>query len=224
MDLLKRNYENAHRTLSDINMHVPVLKTFASCCTSVLELGTRECVSSWGFLMGLVSNPYTPPSEKSHFANDLSYHPNIDKVERIAHTLGINYEFFEKNDLALDIYDIPLPYIDMVFIDTWHIYGQLRRELKKFAPLTRKYIVLHDTDIDGAVGETIRLQQDVSAMASASGYSTYEVGTGLTQAIDEFITANNDWFILVTIADGIGLTVLARRGVTIDAILGSKMS
>lgn len=219
MDQLKSRYDSARTTISDIFIHLPVLKAFASCCTSVLELGTRECVSSWGVLMGLVANPYAPSYEKSHIANDLAYHPNVEEIQRIAKTLGVNYKFIEKNDLFLDSNDIPLPHIDMVFIDTWHVYGQLRRELEKFAPFTKKYIVMHDTEVDGIRGESIRLNQDVDAQAAMSGFTADEVCTGLIQAIDEFIVANKDWFILMSIPECNGLTILARRGPTIYPLL-----
>jgi hypothetical protein len=34
---------------------------------------------------------------------------------------------------------------DMLFIDTWHKYGQLSEELRMHSPNVDKYIVLHDT-------------------------------------------------------------------------------
>ena len=45
----------------------------------------------------------------------------------------------------------------MVFIDTWHVYGQLKRELERYKNESRKYLVMHDTTVDGIYGEEIRM-------------------------------------------------------------------
>lgn len=47
--------------------------------------------------------------------------------------ITINYEW--KNNLDLVINEN----YDMTFIDTWHVYGQLKRELNKFTKITNKY-------------------------------------------------------------------------------------
>jgi hypothetical protein len=58
----------------------------------------------------------------------------------------------EKNNLLLEFNET----FDLTFIDTWHIYGELNRELEKFSKTTNKYIIMHDTTIDEWHGETIR--------------------------------------------------------------------
>ena len=45
---------------------------------------------------------------------------------------------------------------DLTFIDTFHVYGQLIRELEKFCKFTKKYIIMHDTTVDEIGCECIR--------------------------------------------------------------------
>jgi len=46
-----------------------------------------------------------------------------------------------------------------------HQYGQLKRELAKFAPFSRRYLVLHDTTVDGEYGEALRLNIDTASLS-----------------------------------------------------------
>ena len=99
---------------------------------------------------------------------------------------------------------------DMTFIDTWHIYGHLKRELAKMAPYTRKYIVMHDTEIDKIKGESLRERHDIATKIRESGYTYQEITTGLGKAIDEFLLANSEWRIKYHFEHNNGLTVLER--------------
>ena len=58
---------------------------------------------------------------------------------------------------------------DLTFIDTWHVYGQLKRELTKFNKITNKYIIMHDTTIDGYLGESLRMGWDIFVQSSTTG-------------------------------------------------------
>jgi len=210
MDELDHRFNLACTTPSDICMHMDVLRGMASSCTSILELGTRSCVSSWGLLKGLVSS--NAPGEKMLISNDLDYHPNIELVRGVADKIGIHYKFIQQNDLTLSSTDLDgQTQFDIVFIDTWHIYGQLKRELEKFHSLAAKYIIMHDTDIDAEHGESIRMGHNITEMAKTSNYPAEEITQGLSRAIDEFLGKHPEWFVLQAIRDGIGLTILARR-------------
>jgi O-methyltransferase len=57
-----------------------------------------------------------------------------------------SWTFKQHNALALTDADIPHP-IDLLFIDTFHLYSQTLAELRKFLPLVRSggWIVLHDS-------------------------------------------------------------------------------
>jgi hypothetical protein len=75
--------------------------------------------------------------------------------------------------------------VDLTFIDTWHIYGQLKRELEKFSKITNKYIIMHDTQVDGIIyGETIRMGMNAHQQSVQTGIPVDEITCGLQKAID----------------------------------------
>ena len=86
------------------------------------------------------------------------------------------------NDLELDITDN----VDLTFIDTWHVYGQLKRELNKFSKITNKYIIMHDTTVDEIYGETIRMGWNAEEQSIESGIPVEEINKGLWPAIEDF--------------------------------------
>ena len=88
------------------------------------------------------------------FSNDVE-ECNIDDLINVSRDLNINVDYKWINDLNLDFKERTF---DLTFIDTWHIYGQLKIELAKFSKVTKKYIILHDTTVDAIKGETIRLK------------------------------------------------------------------
>ena len=49
-------YNNYAKTPSDINEHLPTLKTYAESCEHITELGVRDAISTIGFIQGLVNN------------------------------------------------------------------------------------------------------------------------------------------------------------------------
>lgn len=218
MDELDYHFNLARSTPSDICMHLNILKGVSGSCNSVLELGRRSCVSSWAFLMGLAAN--STATKKSIVANDIEYHPNVDVIRKVAGKVGVDYKFVQKNDLELDMEDTGgIGVFDIVFIDTWHIYGQLKREMEKFHSMAGKFIIMHDTDIDAEYGESIRMGHDIEKMSAMSGMPSNEITRGLRYAIEEFLHKHTEWFVLHAIRDGIGLTILAKRDAMLSSIL-----
>jgi hypothetical protein len=157
----------------DINEHLPTLAQYESKCESVAELGVRGCVSSWAFCKGLLENGST---NKSLFMNDIQ-ECDVSLLESVAADSGIDISYQWINDLNVNLSDIRF---DLVFIDTWHIYGQLKRELAKYAPVTNKYIIMHDTTVDEWMGETIRVGWNAveqSKRFALSAWRSRQVGT-----------------------------------------------
>ena len=99
---------------------------------------------------------------------------------------------------------------DLTFIDTWHVYGQLKRELLKFSKITKKYIIMHDTTVDAEKGETMRLGLDSKKQSLESGYSIEEIECGLQKALNEFLFTNREWRVKEVFENNNGLTVLER--------------
>ena len=204
MDSLYQRYEVSKTTPYNINEHVDDLRMYASKCTSVLELGVESCTSSWGLLTGLAENER--PSKRM-VSVDITRYPAIDEVKDVARQVGVSYEFVQGNDLTVDFYGETF---DLTFIDTWHVYGQLKRELAKFAPMTRKYIVMHDTAIDKDVGESIRMGMNIQEQSKISGIPEDEIRQGLGRAIEEFLAQDSRWRIERVKKNNNGLTVLSR--------------
>jgi hypothetical protein len=187
---------------SDINQHLPTLADYASKCESVFETGVRGCVSSWALTHGLLHNN---SSKKLLLMNDIT--PcNIQVLLNVTKDLPIQMRYEWKNNLNLDLTET----YDLTFIDTWHVYGQLKRELAKFAPLTNKYIIMHDTTVDEWLGETIRMNLNAEYQSKLTGFPIDEINKGLWPAIQEFLEANHNWVLHERFTNNNGLTVLRR--------------
>ena len=197
-------YWNARTEPSDINEHIETLFLCANECQSVLELGVRTGVSSWAFLKGLVENGC---SKKKLVAVDLEYHPNVAAVQKAGAAQGVESLFIQGNDLVFDASER----FDMTFIDTWHVYGQLKRELQRFAPFTNKYIAMHDTAVDALYGESIRCGWDIGAQSQQTGIPAEEIARGLQPAIDEFLAEHPEWRVKYVRKNNNGLTVLEKK-------------
>jgi len=202
MEFIKNKYNTLCNESSDINEHLPTLFKYASECESIIELGVRGCVSSWAFVYGLLNNN---KQNKKLLLNDIEK-CNIDELLHYTKNLDIDVNYEWKNDLDLIIYEN----VDLVFIDTWHIYGQLIRELNKFSKVTNKYIIMHDTEVDKIYGETIRSGWNAYKQSQEYGYPLEEINCGLQVAIDEFLKENIDWILLEKFENNNGLTILKK--------------
>ena len=111
----------------------------------------------------------------------------------------------------LDLEFDPDESFDLTFIDTLHVYGQLKRELNKFATLTNKYLILHDTTIDGEFGEVNRYNFDAEKISKETNIPIDELLVGLWPAVVEFIDENPEWEILHRFTHNNGLTILKKN-------------
>jgi hypothetical protein len=118
---------------------------------------------------------------------------------------NINAKFVCGSDTTCEL--IPT---DMLFIDTWHVYGHLKRELAYWHSAVRKYIIMHDTTVDAIHGETIRGGMDARAQSIESGYPVEEITRGLWPAVEEFLAAHPEWVIEHRYVNNNGLTILKR--------------
>jgi hypothetical protein len=120
-------YSVACVTRSDINEHLPTLMAYAQKCTSIAELGVRSVVSTWAFAEGLRTNGC---DDMRLLMNDTVRGDEVDTFLEIARAEGIDASFELGSDL-----EIPIPQdFDLVFIDTFHVYGQAKRELERWGP------------------------------------------------------------------------------------------
>ena len=202
MNFIKSKYKSLCRKRSDINEHLPTLYNYATKCESVLELGVRGVVSSFALTYGLLNNN---KSKRKILLNDVR-ECNVSELLNHRKDLNIEVSYEWKNDLHLEIKEN----YDLTFIDTWHVYGQLRRELDKFSKVTNKYIIMHDTTVDEWKGETIRQKLNAKKQAEESGFPMEEIMKGLWPAIEEFLEKNKNWKIKERYRNNNGLTVLEK--------------
>jgi hypothetical protein len=198
--MIQSSYEALSRSPSDINEHLPTLNKYASECQHVTECGVRTAVSSYAFAAALVKIPGSKLVQV-----DPDTHPDLVQFQSRAKDEGLQTVFYQQSDLVC-----PIEETDFLFIDTWHIYGQLKRELARWHPHVRKYIAMHDTTVDEWNGETIRAGWDAVKQSRESGIPVDEIRKGLWPAIAEFLVAQPEWKLRERFTNNNGLTVLYR--------------
>ena len=98
-------------------------------------MGSRGLISIWGWLATnpkkLISYDIQDPSK---------WGGSLEDLKDTANAYGTEFEFNLANVLEVEIEET-----DLLFIDTWHAYKQLKAELELHASKARKYICFHDT-------------------------------------------------------------------------------
>jgi len=177
-NLLEDEYNIAKLTVSDINQNLPILYKLANECSHITEMGVRTGVSTRAFLnTDCVLTSY-----------DIELNKKVSELFTYAKKIGKTVNYIKANVL-----DIEIEPTDMLFIDTFHIYEQLKQELKLHSSKVKKYIVFHDTYTFGLRGEN---PQD---------------SNGLLTAIIEFVIDNPQWQFKIHTNKNNGMTVLARK-------------
>jgi hypothetical protein len=199
---LRNRYHRACDTPSDINQHLPLLLGYAKQCSSIVECGVRSVCSSYAFALGLEGR-----CDNGFTLIDVYKSPLIEDFVGLCSSAGVNAKFVHGSDLDCQLVDS-----DLLFIDTWHVYAQLRRELARWHSCTRKFIIIHDTSIDGVRGESLRTGLDIGQQSLESGFPEDEIAKGLWPAIEEFLDSSPEWALDLRLENNNGLTILRRRG------------
>lgn len=198
---IDRAYIKACHTASDINEHLPSLHDYASEILHVTECGVRTAVSSWAFAKALQRRPGSKLVQV-----DLGTSKEREEFARVVKEHGLNLIFYQQSDL-----ECPLEPTHLLFIDTLHVYGQLKRELSRWHNEVSSYIVMHDTTIDEHDGEVRRSNLDVNNLSSITGIPKNELMQGLSRAIREFLEENLQWELREKKTNNNGLTILQRK-------------
>jgi len=204
-DTVDKHYHEAVHTYTDINQHVPTLSRYAEECNSVVEFGVRSGVSTWGVINGLLKHTSSDNNTTLH-GYDLQGAPWPYQFLDNSPGTGLNSTFTQANVLQ-----IPPVECDMLFIDTFHVYGQLRRELSRHAQGVRKYIIMYDTTVDEWEGEVRRCCWDAATMEAQTGIPAGELLIGLWPAVTLFLEGHPEWGLKERFTNNNGLTVLERR-------------
>ncbi|NGX36955.1 MAG: hypothetical protein K1000chlam2_00101 [Chlamydiae bacterium] len=197
---LYTQYEYFCRTPSDIQGHIPVLRGLAAECSSVVEIGLRGMISTWGILQGLSESM---ASSRTYIGIDIASPSleNLQLAKELATTNGISFFFWKKNNLKVKISPV-----EMLFIDSLHTYCHLTYELEKFSPKISKFIVMHDTSAPWGDADDTQYQGDYSEYPSFIDRSK----RGLWAAVEDFLTRHPEWMLYERRFNHHGLTILKR--------------
>jgi len=182
METIIQRFERVKEEGRDISEHMDVLYKYASECSVIVELGVNEGISTTAFCLAVHDN-----HSKEFFNYDVHITTMFQELIDICKLENITMNFTMEDDR-----NIIIPECDLLFIDTLHIYEQLKTELELHANKSRKYIILHDTETFGAVGEGGKTK-------------------GLWPALSEFIEDNNCWKIKEHYPNNNGLTIIERN-------------
>jgi len=170
---IREAYNHALNDAADIREHLPMLAALASGTDSAATLG-HDVSTTLAFLHAGV-----PAVTNYHFD---------DRAEKAVSGISHDSAFA---CIVCDVRRRQIEPCDMLAIDSYHTFDQLRTELFLHGPNVRKTIVMHDTSLYGEVGE--------------------DGGPGMQKAIDEFLAANSEWTEIDRRTNNNGLTVLVRR-------------
>lgn len=199
---MRELYEQAcASTYSDIYMHLPILYEYAKKCEHVTEMGARTGDSTKAFLFAnpgkFISYDYQYENPEPHFESAVK---SLISVFEGAQQQGINCQY-----IGADVLTIEIEETDLLFIDTWHCYDQLKRELELHAGKVRKYIAFHDTFTYGEDGEGYpHLDPNHPQKDNLDGTG------GIRLAIDEFLQSNPEWEIEYETEKNNGLMIISK--------------
>lgn len=175
---------------SDINQHLFTLYLLSKDCNHVTEMGSRWGHSTFSILASGVSK---------FIAYDLEINDNIKIAIDMAKRENLDFQFIEENVL-----NVTISKTDMLFIDTWHKYSQLKEELRLHSDKVDKYIVLHDT-----TSYEYKDEPDWGVYYDIKKLSNEKIG--LWPAVEEFLINNKNWELCMRYTHNNGLTVLKRN-------------
>lgn len=176
IDKLEDMYNSACKTPSDINEHVAKLKELADECEHVTDFSMRHSESTVGLLMGKPKKLVTVYPTKNQA---------LLRLSNVASSLeGVQFQYVEGDSLGVEIEET-----DLLFLDTIHTADHLLKELNKHAAKVRRWIVVHDTQIYGEVGENGR--------------------KGVLAGLRDFMRDNPRWSVYYHASHNNGLTVLS---------------
>jgi GT2 family glycosyltransferase len=177
-DRLEEIYAICWSHPSDTNALFPTFRKYAAECPHITEFGVRGVFSTWAFL---AARP------KRMIGYDVQSSSNIEEARIEAGKAGVEFLFVQA-----DVLEATLEPTDLLFIDTRHTHAQLKGELERHAEKVRRYILVHDTESFGRVGE--------------------DGGPGELQAIEEFLASHPEWGVRERLTVSNGLVVLERGG------------
>ena len=188
METIFDYYNYYKNTPGDIHEHMETIYKHALECDHITEMGVRGVVTTWAFLLA---------RPKKLVSYDAMPCP-IEKARQLAPKYGVEFDFKIGDTGNPNTVIAPT---DLLFLDTWHIYEQLKQELKLHGDYARKYIIMHDTTVFG----DIRTGEHFDCYVKPG-----PEGKGLWPAVTEFLEENKNWIIKDRYTNCCVLTILQR--------------
>lgn len=123
--------------------YMPILNGVARECSHITEFGINQVVSTWAFL-------HARPEKLVSVDKDLHRNPVkhtkwtsnrwLDSAIQLAREEHIEFEVIEGDTTEIDIEPT-----DLLFIDTYHHYDHVKKELQRHKDKVSTYIIAHDT-------------------------------------------------------------------------------
>jgi hypothetical protein len=180
MTRVEQRFTELSQIPSDINEHMVVLRYYADQCEHVTELGVRKGVSTWAFLSSMakrvISVDINHPDE---------FGGSLQEMRDACAEIELNFTFILADDLSIELEET-----DLLFIDTLHTYGHLKKELALHSGKAKRFIIFHDTVQYGQIG--------------------VDGGRGIADAISEFLDENLQWEIKEVYENNNGLLILEK--------------
>jgi hypothetical protein len=205
---LENKIESISKEPSDINEHIYNMVEYAKHCNHITEMGVRSIISTWAWLHGLRDESsgiqsifkklfkQTKKLVSYDLQNPDTWGASIQDVYDTAEYYKIDFQFHEKNVL-----DVEIDKTDLLFLDTWHSYKQLKAELGLHSEKAKKYIIFHDT--------TSYADKDEN-FYERWGDEWKAEGIGIWKAIEEFLDSSKNWQLLKRYTNNNGLTIIKR--------------
>lgn len=171
MSAVDGHYQFCKESQSDINEHLEALYDMACKCESIVEFGVRYGISSTAFI---AARP------KSLVSYDIEILPKAVERFKAGQDEGINCELVKASS-----FDVELPQVDAIFIDTDHSRECLSKELSLHGNKANKFLAFHDT---------VSFKNEI------------------VPVIEEFMQINPHWVILHDYKHNNGLMILERKG------------
>ena len=207
IDSANKAYDHFKTMPSNLNEHFETIRKYASRCKHITEFGTSELVSCWALAKGLADNG---ANVCSLTCVDIKPVPaSFANATALLKRAGIRAKYVQGDSLKIRIQPS-----DLLLIDTFHCFPQLKRELERCQGNITKYIIVPNTELDGQSSEVVRLFYEYNIDEECkkfNGCSHEDICTGLMPAIQEFVAKNsNTWRIAECHKNNNGLVVLER--------------
>ena len=115
--------------------HHSVLSKYAAECSSIKELGVCQGATLAGLLL------CKPKTLIGIDIDDQYFTPYHSLFYKYASDNNINFKFIKGSSIDASM----VTPVDLLHIDSYHVYDHLLKELIVHAPSVKKYIVFHDT-------------------------------------------------------------------------------